>query len=59
MRYVIDDTNVIPDYIRNMPREQLRAEIRAYEEEAKREKQLRLQAQQAKTEKSKPHPQNA
>jgi hypothetical protein len=33
-----DDSKKIPDYIKNMPKEQLEAEIKAFEEEAQLKK---------------------
>jgi hypothetical protein len=35
-----DDRLIRPDFIRNMPREQLKAEIKAYEEEMRKKKNI-------------------
>jgi hypothetical protein len=41
MTWFEDDSKGISEEIKNMPREQLKAELKAYEEEAKRRKFVR------------------
>ncbi|MDR0946213.1 MAG: hypothetical protein LBM87_00500 [Ruminococcus sp.] len=47
MTWFEDDSKGIPDYIKNMSKEQLEAEIRAFEEEAQRKKAASLQQKSA------------
>jgi hypothetical protein len=44
MTWFEDDSKGIPDFIKNMPKEQLEAEIRAFEDELKRKRQLHPQS---------------
>jgi hypothetical protein len=44
MNVIVDDSHVIPDYIRNMPREERKQRIAEYAEQLRKERAIRQQS---------------
>jgi hypothetical protein len=47
MSVIIDDSHQIPDYIRNMPREERKKKIAEYDEQLRKERSIRQQVKRA------------